>query len=140
MDEFDRGLRKTLNYGHTFGHALESVTDHQVPHGFAIAWGMDLINFIALRSGRISENQFTGVHDCLSKIFSFELSMPFDIDELIDATRRDKKSVNGSLRLVVPTREGRFEIVPQEYTPLLRSYISEYILNFNILRQPQATS
>jgi 3-dehydroquinate synthase len=43
-DEFDTGIRRHLNYGHTFGHALESVTSHRVPHGLAISWGMDLIN------------------------------------------------------------------------------------------------
>jgi 3-dehydroquinate synthase len=38
-DEFDKGERKFLNYGHTFGHALESVSNHEIPHGLAVILG-----------------------------------------------------------------------------------------------------
>ena len=47
VDEYEKDLRRILNYGHTFGHALETLTDHAVPHGLAVAWGMDLVNHLA---------------------------------------------------------------------------------------------
>ncbi len=40
LDEFDEGIRKLLNFGHTFGHALESASKFRIPHGIAVAFGM----------------------------------------------------------------------------------------------------
>ena len=45
-DELESDLRRILNYGHTFGHALESVTDNKINHGMAVIWGIDIANFI----------------------------------------------------------------------------------------------
>jgi len=46
VDEFDQGLRKLLNYGHTFGHALEITSDYKIPHGSAVILGILIINDI----------------------------------------------------------------------------------------------
>ena len=43
-DEYEKDLRRILNYGHSFGHALESLTKNEVTHGFGVLFGMDLIN------------------------------------------------------------------------------------------------
>ena len=45
-DEFDRKERKVLNYGHTFGHAIEKTTNYKIPHGIAVSYGMYIINRI----------------------------------------------------------------------------------------------
>ncbi|MEK7862885.1 MAG: 3-dehydroquinate synthase, partial [Chloroflexota bacterium] len=44
-DEFDRGIRNVMNYGHSFGHAIESATAYAVPHGIAVTIGMDMANY-----------------------------------------------------------------------------------------------
>ena len=54
-DEFDLGIRRTLNFGHTFGHALEAYTDNTIPHGQGVLWGIDVVNFIAWKKGLIEE-------------------------------------------------------------------------------------
>ena len=46
-DEFDEGPRNVFNYGHSFGHALESTTDYAIPHGIAVGFGMDLANLVS---------------------------------------------------------------------------------------------
>jgi 3-dehydroquinate synthase len=46
FDEFERNIRKSLNYGHTFGHAIESATNNKIPHGIAVSIGMIMINDI----------------------------------------------------------------------------------------------
>ena len=51
IDEFDKGIRNLLNYGHTFGHAIESVTNYKIPHGIAVAHGMNIANFISYEYG-----------------------------------------------------------------------------------------
>ena len=48
-DEFDESIRHIFNYGHTFGHALESITNYDICHGQAVTLGMDLANFISLK-------------------------------------------------------------------------------------------
>ena len=45
--EFDNNQGLLLNYGHTFGHALESITNYKIPHGIAIAHGMNIANYIS---------------------------------------------------------------------------------------------
>ena len=50
-DEHESDLRRVLNYGHSFGHALEALTHNEVPHGLAVMWGMDLINFLGVQVG-----------------------------------------------------------------------------------------
>ena len=53
-DEFDTDLRKNLNFGHTFGHGLESASGGQIPHGIAVAYGIDLANAYAEQRGILS--------------------------------------------------------------------------------------
>src|SRR5207245_2884976 len=61
-DEYEKDLRRILNYGHTFGHALEALTNHAVPHGLGVAWGLDLVNSISLDRGLLDKGIFDEVH------------------------------------------------------------------------------
>jgi 3-dehydroquinate synthase len=58
-DEFDRGRRNLLNYGHCFGHALEAATDFAIPHGLAVIVGMRLADLVACRRGLLSQAEAT---------------------------------------------------------------------------------
>ena len=51
IDEFDKNERQVFNYGHSFGHAIESLTNYEIPHGIAVAFGMDISNFISVKLG-----------------------------------------------------------------------------------------
>jgi 3-dehydroquinate synthase len=64
-DEFDRGERNKFNYGHTFGHALESVTDYAIKHGQAVTIGMDMANFISMKMGLMRTEIFNDFHSKL---------------------------------------------------------------------------
>ena len=57
-DELERNMRKLLNYGHTFGHALEGYTKHKISHGVGVLIGMDIANFISLKKKLISVTDF----------------------------------------------------------------------------------
>lgn len=135
-DEFDRGRRRILNYGHTFGHALESVTNHAIPHGLAVAWGMDLVNFLAMRQGRLGEALFGEIHAVLARHFGWRLKAAIPLKALVEATRRDKKSLQGRMNLVMPDANGVLDLVRQDYTELLLRHIEEYIGGFSIVRGP----
>lgn len=55
IDEFDIGPRLTLNFGHTFGHAIESLAEYRVPHGIGVVWGITVANEISFQMGLMSE-------------------------------------------------------------------------------------
>jgi len=133
-DEYEKDLRRILNYGHTFGHALEAITHHAIPHGMAVAWGMDLVNFIALRRGLISQADFEEVHTLVDGFFSWSLPAPVTAEQLIEGTRRDKKVSDGKLNLILPDRLGGLRIVPCAYDSALQSNVEEYLATNNALR------
>ena len=60
-DEFDLGIRKILNYGHTFAHAIETVVENKISHGNATALGMNLANYYSLKNDLIS-SEFYKLH------------------------------------------------------------------------------
>ena len=47
-DEFDTGKRLILNYGHSFGHSIEKLTNYKIPHGLAVAHGINIANFFLI--------------------------------------------------------------------------------------------
>ncbi len=135
-DEYERDLRRILNYGHTFGHALEAITHHAVPHGVAVAWGIDLVNYLAWRWGVLSEQDFRTVHEFIAKHFGWTLPAPISGRELIDASRRDKKVADGRINLILADRLGGLKIVPRAYDESLEAGVEAYLSEWNALRRP----
>ncbi|MEN9724037.1 MAG: 3-dehydroquinate synthase [Pseudomonadota bacterium] len=127
-DEFESDLRRILNYGHTFGHSLETLSAYEVPHGLAVAWGIDLVNFIALKKGMISESFATRVRTLIRKHLSFEMNYVPQASTLIDGTKKDKKAERGLVNLILLC-ESPFglKIVPQNYGPELSQWVEEYL-------------
>ena len=113
-DEKERGLRMVLNYGHTFGHALEALTHYNTyRHGEAVSIGMNCAARLAANLGMFSETDFE--RQCtLLKRANLPLTFPTDVapETLCDAMYLDKKTLGGKLRLILPTRIG--EVVIRE--------------------------
>lgn len=132
QDEYEKDLRKTLNYGHTFGHALESITHHEVPHGLAVAWGVDLANFVAMRLGVLDERTFERIHALLASHFSFVARNPYDAQTIAAAMRRDKKAAGDTVTLILPERLGSLRLVSTKLDSALEAHIAEYLSSMNI--------
>jgi 3-dehydroquinate synthase len=132
VDEYETNLRRILNYGHTFGHALEGLTNHEVPHGLAVAWGMDLVNFLALKRGLLSEEDFRAVHEFVRRHLPFRLSRPLQAPELIRYARRDKKVADGQVNLILAEKPGRLHIVKTPFDARLQEQITEYVVEHNV--------
>ncbi len=102
-DEFDTGRRNMLNYGHCFGHALETVNQFKVPHGQAIVMGMTIANIVAEKRGILStsmERYFA--KEILEPVMRINIElMNFDAQKLLEAMRHDKKRVGRLLPLVM---------------------------------------
>jgi 3-dehydroquinate synthase len=133
VDEYETGLRRILNYGHTFGHALEGLIHYEVPHGLAVVWGLDLVNWLSHRAGLLSRADFDEIHEFAARHFSRRFSRTVTAAELIQATRRDKKVADGKISLALLERPGTLKIVPTAYDDALETYVSEYLDRYNIL-------
>ncbi len=100
-DEFDQNIRQVFNYGHSFGHAIESLTKYRVPHGIAVSYGMDIANFLSVKMGLIPENIRTEIRN-VAKTFwpGFPLE-DIDVETFIQALSKDKKNVGNQLGLIL---------------------------------------
>jgi 3-dehydroquinate synthase len=108
----ETGIRAVLNYGHTYCHALETVTGYGTfLHGEAVAIGMLCASRLAESLGRIDHEATRRQHDLLLAL-GLPVTVP-DLDRqmLLDAMQHDKKTVGGQLRFVLPTRIGHVELI-----------------------------
>ncbi len=135
IDEYERDLRKTLNYGHTFGHALEAVTGHEVPHGLAVAWGMDVANYVALRKGLLPESAFARIHRLLARWFSLDIKHDYDAAALLEGMRRDKKADAATVTLILPKALGELQLVKTPLDEALGALVADYIKEHDIFRK-----
>jgi 3-dehydroquinate synthase len=117
QDPTERGLRAILNFGHTIGHALEAVTAYQqYSHGEAVAVGMALVTLLSERLGYCQAETRQRVHrllDTLRLPLTYTGAPP---EQILDAMRRDKKSLNGMIRFILLQDIGR--VVYNQEVPL----------------------
>ena len=97
-DEFDYGARVHLNYAHTFGHAIESVTKYDVPHGTAVAMGMIVANNISTQRGMLEECVAYKIENLVSRIINIKFDFNGIIfSDIVKAIRKDKKQVDNNI-------------------------------------------
>ncbi len=111
-DEKESGLRMVLNYGHTFGHALEAMTHYnRYRHGEAVSIGMHCAAQLATNLRMFSETDFQRQRALLKRA-KLPITFPTDLtpEALCDAMYLDKKTLGGKLRLILPTRIGEVVI------------------------------
>lgn len=106
QDLKESGLRETLNYGHTFGHAIELVEDYTWRHGNAVAVGMMFIANLAHQRGLIDEELVETHRKILESINLPTTYEAGHFDKLYAAMTRDKKNRDGNIRFVALTDIG----------------------------------
>ena len=108
----ESGLRVVLNYGHTFAHALESVTGYrELLHGEAVSIGMLCASRLAEHLGRF-DHASTERQAALLQNLGLPVAVPqVDHANILKAFRSDKKSEGNNLRFVLPSRIGKVELV-----------------------------
>ena len=107
QDEFDRGIRNVLNYGHSFGHAIESATDFAVPHGIAVTIGADMANYVAVRLGRMDVRHYERMHPTLAANYAGFEHIEIPLEAFLDALSKDKKNIGAQFTLILPDAEAR---------------------------------
>lgn len=119
IDEFDRKERLLLNYGHTFGHALEAATQFGVSHGVAVGLGMLVAIDFAKRGARLTQTgashaEALGRHVSAMTDIVVESGVRWpkvDLTAVLQKFDNDKKHNTEFYRVVVPVRDGELELV-----------------------------
>ena len=107
-DEFENGARADLNYGHTFGHAIESVTEYkQFLHGEAIALGMCAAAFLARGLGMMDDAFVARQEACIAQYGLPTRWAALPVEETLLAMRKDKKARAGAMKFIVAEGMGR---------------------------------
>lgn len=107
VDEFDQGERQKFNYGHTFGHALESLTGYEINHGQAVTVGMGLANYISLCAGILEESGYETSHSFLAVNFPLYEWSRLDLKLYIELLSADKKNTGNGLTCILSAGPGR---------------------------------
>lgn len=121
-DEKENGLRRILNFGHTYGHAIEKITKYKkFTHGEAIVEGMKFAFNLAVRRNLIDKNYKYLAEDVIKK-YNFKEIPTFKLDKMIELMQMDKKATSKSIVFILPTDYSTveaFEFLPDELIKLL---------------------
>ena len=135
LDEFDKGPRNVFNYGHTFGHAIESVTEYKIPHGIAVSYGIDIANYISVKLGFLSVKERNYMRDLCVEIY-LDFPLPnIKKNNYESALKKDKKNIGNKIGLILSKGAGRVFKHLIEYKKIekfLEDYFREKIYLKNI--------
>jgi 3-dehydroquinate synthase len=111
-DERESDLRRILNFGHTFGHALEAETRYErFLHGEAIAWGMRAAVILAERLGLLQTADSAAIARAIDKYGPIPPLTGIAAPALAARLRSDKKTVGGKIHFALPVKIGEVQIV-----------------------------
>ena len=108
-DEFDVGVRRMLNLGHTIGHGIEACSDYEISHGRAVAMGMTVITRSAVAHGLCPAEVLPRLIALLER-YGLPTETDFSAGALYDRILSDKKRAGASQTLVIPTAWGKSEL------------------------------
>lgn len=126
-DEFESDLRRILNYGHTFGHALEAYTKHEVPHGKAVIWGIDVANYLAWKEGLVSRGYYLEVKSLIRQEFLKKEMAVAEPEVIFDLIRTDKKVKGNTIRLALPDGRCHLTVYPMHIDGHLKTLFLDYM-------------
>jgi 3-dehydroquinate synthase len=114
FDEFELDLRRSLNYGHSFGHALEALTEFRIPHGVGVTIGMLVENEISHQRGLLSQADRDLMIRLAAPIISPEVRAEFaraPLAGLLDLLQKDKKSEGAVLKVATLVAIGQMRFI-----------------------------
>lgn len=126
-DEKEQSIRATLNYGHTFGHAIEALSGYgQWRHGEAVAAGMVVAAQISQSRGLCQQDDVARIRHLLERMKLPIVPPQFSLSEYVDAMKRDKKVSSGTLTMVLNCGIGDAELekitdISSEFAPIIKT-------------------
>lgn len=133
-DEKEAGLRAILNFGHTLGHVLETVTEYKTMlHGEAVIVGMDFASWWSVRRGILPEQDFETIHGHLKQLEIKPEIGSINKDEFIEIIAHDKKAVSKGIKFVGLTEIGSATICENITAESLWQSYLEYLTTDSLL-------
>lgn len=120
-DEFEGGIRKILNFGHTAGHAVEKAMNFSLSHGSCVAIGMCIITRVWEKRGLCEKGTYQKLAVML-EAFSLPRNTEISAEELLQISKNDKKAEDDGVRIVVPLSVGKCDVVKVSFDELLDIY------------------
>ena len=130
-DMTENGIRKTLNFGHTLGHAIEShflETDRKLLHGEAVAIGMILESHISMRKHMLPAQEYLEIKTTIKDIFPYVEISENDVESILGLLVHDKKNEYGNIRFCLLEGIGKAVIDQEADNSLIISAFRDYKL------------
>jgi len=105
----EKNKRMILNFGHTIGHAIEAVSNYNVKHGIAVAYGLIVESFIANRILNFPIEDVSFIMNLIHRL-NFDFNFDYEVNELLNYVMLDKKRRKGNLLMALPRKMGEFVI------------------------------
>ncbi|MDH7552486.1 MAG: 3-dehydroquinate synthase [Spirochaetota bacterium] len=124
-DEFEKNIRAILNFGHTVGHAIESLLEYTVSHGDAVAAGILIESYISMKEG-MPKADFDCVRDIISA-YNLLPNISFDPNKIVNHMMYDKKNIKGKTRFVLLESIGKPRIGCEVNDSLVKEALNFYL-------------
>ncbi len=110
-DKLEGNLRKILNFGHTFAHPVETLSNYKnISHGEAVSWGMKCAAKLGLNLGKINKDYYDRINFLIDKFELLSHKINFKKNEIIELMYQDKKVTDGKINLLVPVNPAEVEL------------------------------
>lgn len=106
VDEFDLNYRRSMNYGHTIGHAIEVVSNYEIPHGQAVAAGIYVINVLSQKYYPMESQELAMIQNLCKELLKSSADAPLDLNALEELLKKDKKTVGNQMNFVIVKKVG----------------------------------
>jgi len=128
-DEYDRGVRNLLNYGHTFGHAYESATHYGIPHGISVILGMLTATYLSAHLGLVSEEHYLQLKNALAPWHQpyGDVLRKADTADVFKAIKHDKKNTGDAVNCILTEGPGKMKKLTVNFEKDLIPSVSHFI-------------
>lgn len=128
-DEFDRDVRNLLNYGHTFGHAYESVTSFRIPHGIAVLLGILTATFLSAERGLVAKKHYEDLRKKLTPWYHpYEKELVgADLAKILEAMIHDKKNTGDGIVCILTRGFGKMEKIKLSILDDLQPLVGRFL-------------
>ena len=109
IDEKDQNLRKTLNLGHTFGHAIESESKNNISHGTAVINGILIASFLSFKKGYLKKDKFNKIEKIGALLLPNRYKI-IDVNKYVNIMNGDKKNLNQKIGIIIIKDIGDIEL------------------------------
>ena len=100
-DEKESNLRRLLNLGHTFAHAIEKLSGYTIPHGVAVAQGLKIISDISIKQGKLAQCAYDKLQTLLDR-YDMHIDEDYSLEQMLEVIKLDKKAEGEYINVVMP--------------------------------------